>query len=333
MLSLTYVAAALLALGLVAGGALAAWARFRVRVGTAWVPIAAHRDEVMRLRRRYRQRLRALRDAGARSRAGEADARRELRAAADHHLTQERLLAGARAETEALRRRLAEVDAACTAHREEIAVLRARAASAAAELAEARARIAASEQDHGLLRIERDELAARTERLRALALPAPAEAGEEAPAPGAARAELADRDARIHELECALAEREGRVAELESSLATWKYRIAPIALHMERQRERKARAVAAAAAPRDDLKRIRGIGRGLEKKLHAAGITGFAQLAALAPAELANLAVRLGLAASRPQRDRWAGQAAALAAPATAGTPAADGPGLHAGAG
>ena len=109
------------------------------------------------------------------------------------------------------------------------------------------------------------------------------------------------------------------MSELESSLQTWKYRIAPLALHMKMQRDRTRKAAggeeppAPAAKPSaDDLKRIRGIGRGLEKKLRAEGVTEIAQLAGMSPAELANLAVRVGVAASRPQRDRWAEQAREL---------------------
>jgi predicted flap endonuclease-1-like 5' DNA nuclease len=128
------------------------------------------------------------------------------------------------------------------------------------------------------------------------------------------RAELADRDARIHELECQLEERTARLAELETDLRTWKYRIAPMALHMKIRRGGPAAAEAVSLREDDDLKRIQGIGRGLEKKLRAAGITEFAQLAAMSPAELANLAVRVGSAASRPERDGWAEQAAALCA-------------------
>jgi predicted flap endonuclease-1-like 5' DNA nuclease len=95
-------------------------------------------------------------------------------------------------------------------------------------------------------------------------------------------------------------------------LQTWKYRIAPLALHMKIQRDKARQAAEAQAQPAvagDDLRLIRGIGRGLQKKLRAEGVTGVAQIARMTSAELAALAVRVGLAPSRPERDRWAEQA------------------------
>lgn len=65
----------------------------------------------------------------------------------------------------------------------------------------------------------------------------------------------------------------------------------------------------------DDLKRIRGIGPKLEKRLHEAGIVRFAQLAALRPDEIAALEARLAFP-GRIARDRWIEQAAALSAKA-----------------
>ncbi|QPM89274.1 hypothetical protein [Pseudooceanicola algae] len=63
----------------------------------------------------------------------------------------------------------------------------------------------------------------------------------------------------------------------------------------------------------DDLKRIKGLGPRFEKALHEAGITGFAQLAAMSPADFEALeAVRPGLAA-RAEGGDWTGQAKVLA--------------------
>lgn len=303
--------ALLLGAGALAAGALGCWAWFCLRIGTEFVPVDAHRQELMSLRRRYRRRLRALRDSLVQHKLAAEDLRGELRVAESHQQTQDKLLAAARAESADLHQRLAAQEAAA-----------ARAEGLARELEDARGRIADFERDHGLLRIERDELAARTQRLRALAPAGPA-AAPAGPVPdkGPSRTDLADRNARIHELECQLRESESRLAELQSSLNTWKYRIAPLALHMQRQRDRKRRPPEpAAAAPADDLQRIRGIGRGLQRKLRAAGIARFEQLAGLSPAELANLALQLGVAASRPQRERWAEQARDLAQGGPAGT-------------
>lgn len=295
-------------------GALAGWAWCRLRSGSL-VPASAHREELQALRSRYRQRLRAMRDALNRQKLAEEQMKSRLRAAVEQQAAQERGLAEAQAELSRLHHHLAEQSAVLDGQGQELAAAAGRERQLCEQLAEARERINRFEQEHGLLRIERDELAARTQRLQVLKPEESAvEPAREPTGSGAPRAEIADRDARIHELECQLRESEGRASELQSSLNTWKFRIAPLALHMELQRDKARRAAQAApkapaiVAP-DDLLQIRGIGRALQKKLAAAGITRFNQLAEMSPAELANLAVRLGVAASRPQRDRWAEQA------------------------
>ncbi len=316
----TFSAVLLIAAGALAVGFLIAWVHFRLRTGAQFVPLAGHRAELLAMRRLYRQRLRAMRDLVARHKSAEQELRSQLRVAESHQGAQGRLLAASQAEISVLRERIRLLGAAVEERDADLAGLRARERELAGQLDEARAKITDSERDHGLLRIERDELVARTQRLRALSMPDSEPAPAQAAPPGspvAPRAELADRDARIHELECQLRDRESRLAELETSLNTWKYRIAPLALHTKRQRERardaaRAAAIPAPDPPADDLKRIRGIGRGLEKKLHAEGVNRIEQLAGMSPAELANLAVRIGVAASRPQRDRWAEQAREL---------------------
>jgi predicted flap endonuclease-1-like 5' DNA nuclease len=62
---------------------------------------------------------------------------------------------------------------------------------------------------------------------------------------------------------------------------------------------------------RDELTRIRGIGRVLSEKLGEAGVTSFHQLATLSPEQMEALDVKLGLR-GRMQRDRWQEQARAL---------------------
>jgi predicted flap endonuclease-1-like 5' DNA nuclease len=198
---------------------------------------------------------------------------------------------------------------------ERIGELTGRAKSIAAELELALERIAGFEHERGLQRIERDELLAQTQRLRALpaaaalAIPAADIGNPTAVEPvTVSRAELSDRNERIHELECQLRQSRSRARELEQDLHTWKFRIAPVALH-QRLKHDKARRSAPTPGTRPELCRIRGIGRRLAKKLGAEGITQVEQLAAMSPDELAGIAVRLGLAASRPRRDHWAEQA------------------------
>lgn len=73
------------------------------------------------------------------------------------------------------------------------------------------------------------------------------------------------------------------------------------------------RAAAAPAAPMaDDLKVIRGIGPKLEEKLHALGITTFAQVAALTPSEAERIGAELNFR-GRIEREDWIGQARILA--------------------
>jgi len=66
-------------------------------------------------------------------------------------------------------------------------------------------------------------------------------------------------------------------------------------------------------AEADELQRIRGIGPAIAAKLHARGISSFAQMAALDEAAVAELDSALDLK-GRIERDDWIGQAKALAA-------------------
>ena len=80
----------------------------------------------------------------------------------------------------------------------------------------------------------------------------------------------------------------------------------------------KAEAAPAAAAPAaeagaaDNLKKLTGIGPALEKKLIGAGITTFAQIAALTDAQIADLEEQLSLS-GRFAKDGWVEQAKELA--------------------
>ena len=80
----------------------------------------------------------------------------------------------------------------------------------------------------------------------------------------------------------------------------------------------KAEAAPATAAPAaeagaaDNLKKLTGIGPALEKKLIGAGITTFAQIAALTDAQIADLEEQLSLS-GRFAKDGWVEQAKELA--------------------
>ncbi|RMH22748.1 MAG: NADH:ubiquinone oxidoreductase, partial [Acidobacteria bacterium] len=62
----------------------------------------------------------------------------------------------------------------------------------------------------------------------------------------------------------------------------------------------------------DDLKRIRGIGPTLEKRLHGAGVFTFRQIAGWSKADVERLAAGLGRSHGRILRDDWIGQARRL---------------------
>lgn len=73
---------------------------------------------------------------------------------------------------------------------------------------------------------------------------------------------------------------------------------------------KKAEAPAAAGA--DDLKQLSGVGPALEKKLHAAGVTSFAQIAAWTEADIAEFDEKLSFK-GRIEREGWVDQAKELA--------------------
>ncbi len=70
---------------------------------------------------------------------------------------------------------------------------------------------------------------------------------------------------------------------------------------------------APAASGGDDLKKLSGVGPALETKLHEAGVTSFAQIAAWGPAEIAEFDEKLSFK-GRIEREDWIGQAKKLAA-------------------
>jgi large subunit ribosomal protein L21 len=74
----------------------------------------------------------------------------------------------------------------------------------------------------------------------------------------------------------------------------------------------KKAAAAAAPAGVDDLKKLSGVGPALEKKLLAAGVTTFAQIAAWTEAEIAEFDEKLSFK-GRIEREGWVEQAKELA--------------------
>ncbi len=75
---------------------------------------------------------------------------------------------------------------------------------------------------------------------------------------------------------------------------------------------KKAAPKKAAKAEADDLKQLSGVGPALEKKLHEAGVTTFAQIAAWGEAEIAEFDEKLSFK-GRIEREGWVEQAKELA--------------------
>ena len=76
--------------------------------------------------------------------------------------------------------------------------------------------------------------------------------------------------------------------------------------------KKAAASKAEAATGGDDLKQLSGVGPALEKKLHAAGVTSFAQIAAWGEAEIAEFDEKLSFK-GRIEREGWVEQAKELA--------------------
>ena len=83
--------------------------------------------------------------------------------------------------------------------------------------------------------------------------------------------------------------------------------------HAKPAKTAKASAAPVAAAGGDDLKQLSGVGPALEKKLHAAGVTSFAQIAAWGADDIAAFDEKLSFK-GRIEREGWVEQAKELAA-------------------
>lgn len=293
---------------------------------------ARHRNEIERIRTQYRRRRRAMREALTKHRRiiidlEQAVAGKEVLIDAERAISADLWIQAAVSEA-----RVTDLEARTRKQAAELEALR-------ADVDTTRAKMTATEFEHGILRIEHGELLARTQRVgtlvEATAIGATVQPGPH-PASGTARAEagalrerVAQRDASIHELNRRLEDSEARALELDTQLRTWKYRIAPLVLQLriQRERNRKLRMMLKgedAPAPRllvlaspaedpiDDLKKIRGIGRSIERKLHSQGIFRFRQLAELTATDLASITSTLAIPATRPWRDRWIDQARQL---------------------
>jgi len=102
----------------------------------------------------------------------------------------------------------------------------------------------------------------------------------------------------------------GSVATSADAAPAPKKAAKPKAEKAEAKAEPKAKADASAGA--DDLKQLSGVGPALEKKLHAAGVTSFAQIAAWSADDVAAFDEKLNFK-GRIKREGWIEQAKKLA--------------------
>ena len=102
----------------------------------------------------------------------------------------------------------------------------------------------------------------------------------------------------------------GSVAGVAAAAAAPKKAAAPKA---EKPAAKPAAKAAPAAAGADDLKELSGVGPALEKKLHEAGVTTFAQIAAWTDADVEEFGEKLSFK-GRIEREGWIEQAKELAA-------------------
>ncbi len=157
-----------------------------------------------------------------------------------------------------------------------------------------------------------------------------------------------ERDRQARELQAALDAAEGRIAELERRQAVDETRIEPVervslpagleasndqydetSLHDTSGLVDQSSATGEydmmpgtafrfddeADTPRDDLKRIKGIGPAIEKTLNALGYCSYRQIANLTADDISRIAGRLRGFSGRIQRENWTGQARELLRP------------------
>ena len=109
------------------------------------------------------------------------------------------------------------------------------------------------------------------------------------------------------------AEKSGVKAAVGTGSVTTMAEAAPAPKAAKKAAAPKVEAAPAAAGGADDLKQLSGVGPALEKKLHDAGVTTFAQIAAWGPEEIAEFDEKLSFK-GRIEREGWVDQAKTLAA-------------------
>jgi len=189
----------------------------------------------------------------------------------------------------------------------------------------------AKDKELAMLRIERDELAARIIRMEAdqtqttgTAKDNKDETASMRAVMGELRETLATRDRNVHDLKVELQYSTERTKRLEAKLDDWRQRVTPLTQKLKQQKEviqkfrqgiRNSDASNQPGSDRqneqrcDDLKAIRGIGPALERRLQRHGIYRYAQIAELTMEELAEVVKKLAIVPNLAKRDEWIQQA------------------------
>lgn len=188
-----------------------------------------------------------------------------------------------------------------------------------------------TERDELLARVnERDARIRDLEKRLALLKGAPVPVAPAPPELAALRAEvetlsarLTARSARVRELEARVEELQARGEALANDVSARDARLARLESELEDAlgwgeaaqsvRPPPSEVSAVEGEVEDDLTRIRGIGPGYAKKLKAAGVVCFAQIAAWQPADVERVAAQIGAHVSRIRRDAWIESARTLA--------------------
>jgi predicted flap endonuclease-1-like 5' DNA nuclease len=138
------------------------------------------------------------------------------------------------------------------------------------------------------------------------------------------RENLEARDERLGELNLELRESQVRAQELLNNLNAWKNRVGPLTKKLHEQRTlidgitgSQSPSEPAEFNPRtgkrpDDLKKIRGIGPALERRLHTTGVSQFRQIAEMSAQDLSDLAGKISISPAVAERGKWIQQARTL---------------------
>jgi NADH-quinone oxidoreductase subunit E len=129
----------------------------------------------------------------------------------------------------------------------------------------------------------------------------------------AARGAVAEQRSEIERLQTRVVELQAGAADARGALGQARRAVPAAAASSRTGQGSPPAALAAPEGPPDDLKKISGIGPGIEKTLHELGVFHFRQIAAFTPENVAWVNRRLHFK-GRIERENWIDQARTLAA-------------------